>query len=86
MASYKIIVEGRAEKELRKLPAAIRRRIVDAIDSLAHDPRPASSRKMVGSSGFRMRVGDYRVIYEIKDEIVSIFVIKIGHRREIYRR
>lgn len=86
MASYKIIFEKRAEKELRKLAAPVRQRISDAIDTLEHSPRPAASRQMIGVSGYRLRVGDYRIIYTVNERIVTVIVIRIGHRREIYKR
>lgn len=86
MASYKIIIENKAEKELRKLAKPVRQRLASAIDGLAGNPRPAASRKMVGSTGFRLRIGDYRVIYEIDDAIVTIYIVKVGHRREVYKK
>lgn len=86
MVSYKIVLGARAEKEPRKLARPIRLRVANAIDALGRNPRPSAARKMVGSGGYRLRVGDYRVIYEIEDNIVAVYIIKIGHRREIYRR
>ncbi len=75
-----------ARKDLRKLDQVPRARIGEAIDSLASDPHPPGSRKMIGSEAlFRIRVGDYRVIYEVRNEVLTIFIIKIGHRQNIYR-
>ncbi len=86
MASYRIIFEKRAEKELRKLPAAARTRVKNAVDKLEHEPWPVASRHMVGFDGYRLRVGDYRIIYTVNQQIVTIVVVRIGHRREIYKR
>jgi mRNA interferase RelE/StbE len=86
MASYKVVIEARAEKEIRKLPAPERKRVTSVIDKLATNPKSATARKMVGSPGFRLRVGDYRIIYEIEHQIVTVFIIKVGHRRDIYKK
>lgn len=85
MASYKIVVEARAEKELRKLAPPAQQRIVSAIDGLSENPHPSASRKMIGSDCIRLRAGDYRVIYKVEGHLLTIFVIAIGHRREVYR-
>ena len=74
-----------ARKDLRKLDQVPRARIGEAIDGLASDPHPPGSRKMIGSEAlFRIRVGDYRVIYEVRNEVLTIFIIKVGHRKNIY--
>lgn len=76
-----------ALRDLRRLPDRDRGRIVAAGDALAHDPRPAGCKPMRGQPGlWRIRVGDYRVLYEIADEVLLIVVAKVGHRREVYRR
>jgi mRNA interferase RelE/StbE len=85
MASYSIVIEAKAEKSLRQLSVEARRRVVKAIDGLAENPYPLASRKMVGYDCVRLRVGDYRVIYRVNGQILEIYVIEIGHRREIYR-
>ena len=75
-----------ARKDLRKLDQATRDRIGASIDHLASDPHPPGSRKMVGSEAlFRIRVGDYRVIYEVRNKLLTVFIIKVGHRGNIYR-
>ena len=84
MANYNIVIEKRAEKELRKLARPIRQRLADAIDSLARDPLPAASKPLVGTAGYRLRVGGYRIIYDIDHRIITVYIIRIGHRRDIY--
>jgi mRNA interferase RelE/StbE len=76
-----------AERQLRKLDPAGRRRVQAAIDLLAVDPRPPSARQLVGGAGeWRVRTGDFRIIYEIHDEQLVILVVKVGHRRDVYER
>ena len=76
----------RSEKQLGSLPVQAQQRIRRRIDDLADDPRPRGTVKMEGREGqYRIRVGDYRVIYQIKDDVLLVLVIDIGNRREIYR-
>ena len=83
---YRVIVERSAEKDLRRLPLDLRFRVADALRSLANDPRPVGSRKLVGTKhDWRIRVGDYRVIYEIADTVKVVRVYRVRHRREAYR-
>lgn len=82
---YQITFDRRAEKALESLPPSERKRIQKAVDGLALDPRPRGAIKMSGESSWRVRVGDYRIIYDIQDQQLIVLVIKIGHRREIYR-
>ena len=83
---YRVVVERSAEKDLRRLPLDARFRVADALLSLAKDPRPVGSRKLVGTKhDWRIRVGAYRVIYEIADSIRVVRVYRIRHRREVYR-
>ncbi len=77
-----------ASRELALLQGAIQRRISRAIDALAIDPQPSGSRLLAGRPGeriWRVRVGDYRVLYEIRDAELVILVIRVGHRRTVYR-
>ncbi|WP_295385613.1 type II toxin-antitoxin system RelE/ParE family toxin [uncultured Thiodictyon sp.] len=84
--AYRIEIKRNARKALLSLPHAYRSRIGEAIDSLASDPRKPGTRKLEGSESlYRLRVGDYRVIYEIQDARLIIVVVKVGHRREVYR-
>ena len=84
---YRIEFKRSAAKVLKKLPKPDRRRIRDKIDSFSENlPDPATT-KMKGDNPFhRVRVGDYRIIYEVQEDILLILVIKIGHRKEVYRR
>ena len=83
--TYALFIERRAQRSLSKLAAKDRERIAAAIRGLADEPRPPGAKKLSGRNGWRIRVGDYRVIFEISDERLSILVVDIGHRREIYR-
>lgn len=81
MSSFVIEFTKSAQQELGKLPRNTGIRIARAIDSLSVDPRKGNVRPMVGSTAWRLRVGDYRVIYDIQDEKLVILVIRIRHRR-----
>jgi mRNA interferase RelE/StbE len=83
---YKIEIAPAAERVLRKLPGSLQDRIVTAIENLATTPRKGATKLQGEQSLYRIRVGDYRVIYEIADKILIVLVLNIGHRREIYRR
>ncbi len=83
---YSVEILPRAVKQLEKLPPEVYPRIRNALVGLANEPRPSGCLKLRGREGWRLRVGDYRVIYEIDDESRRIVVLDIGHRREIYRR
>ena len=83
--SYQVLILRRAQKELADLPAGDYARIRDEIVALGQDPRPPGCRKLVGREGWRIRVGDHRVIYEIADKQQTVTVLHIGHRRDVYR-
>jgi mRNA interferase RelE/StbE len=83
--SYAISILRRAQKELADLPVGACERVRDAVRALAQDPRPPGCLKLTGREGWRIRVGDYRVIYEIDDRQQTVTVLHIGHRRDIYR-
>ena len=70
---------------MQRLPHGIQTRVTEAIDELSETPRPAGCKKMRGADLWRIRVGDYRIIYEIHDRILLIRIITVGHRREVYR-
>lgn len=84
-ARYQVVFDRRAEKSLKSLPESEQQRIEKAIDGLAINPRPNGAIKMTGVPSWRLRVGDYRVIYDVHDKVLTVLVLKIGHRREIYR-
>ena len=85
MAKYKIVFRKSVRKDLEPIPKRDLQRILADIAELANDPRPTQSRKLSGSEKYRLRCGVYRVLYEIQDEILVVCVVKIGHRREVYR-
>lgn len=86
MSEYRIELRPAAARALRKLDPPIRRRVQGAIALLAHDPRPPAARALKGRPGLRVRVGDYRIIYTVHDDVLLIVVVTLGHRREIYDR
>ena len=82
---YQLEISRRAGKVVTSLEKPLRRRILAAIDALADDPRPPGCKKLVGQDGWRIRVGDYRIVYEIRDQVLLVIVVDVGHRSEIYR-
>lgn len=83
--TYALFIERRAQRSLSRVAAQDRERISTAIRRLADEPRPHGARKLSGRDAWRIRVGDYRVLYEIHDDWLLILVVNVGHRREIYR-
>lgn len=83
--NYSLFILPRATKELEDLPSETYNRIRDAIRKLAQDPRPQGCMKLTGRDGWRIRVGDYRVVYEIQDSDHTITILNVAHRRDIYR-
>jgi mRNA interferase RelE/StbE len=82
---YIIVFRASAARELRKLPTPIRQQITLLIDSLGSNPRPHGVKRMVGTDAMRIRSGDYRIVYVVRDKQLIIETIKIGNRREVYR-
>lgn len=82
---WKLEILRRAQKQLARIPNPDRQRIYEAIQNLIRDPRPPGCKKLKDSDAWRIRIGDYRVIYEIHDEVLLVLVLEIGHRREVYR-
>ena len=83
--NHSVSVLRQAVKQLERLPTADQARILDSLDGLRSDPRPPGCIKLTGRPAWRIRAGDYRVIYEIDDAARSVLVVAIGHRRDIYR-
>lgn len=83
--AYAVSFTPGALRQLRKLPRNVRERLVPAIDGLARNPRPIGSRKLTGDNLYRIRVGDYRIVYAIQDARLTVLVVTLGHRREVYR-
>ncbi len=85
--TYRIEVALAAARQLRKLDHPARRRIEAAVELLASAPRPPGAKKLVGGEGeWRVRTGDYRIVYEIHDHVLRVLVLAVGHRRNVYRR
>lgn len=84
MASYNITIKRSAAKELEKIPLPDRKRIVEKIRDLATDPRPQGCKKLSGQEKYRLRQGDYRILYEIQDHELIVVVVKVGQRRDVY--
>jgi mRNA interferase RelE/StbE len=86
VSEYRIELRPAAVRALRKLDPQIRLRVQGAIALLAQDPRPPASRPLKGRPGRRVRVGDYRIIYTVADDVLLVVVVTLGHRREVYER
>ena len=84
--SYKLVIKKTAERELRAIRKENLRRIVVRVRALAEDPRPVGHEKLSGEERYRVRQGDYRIVYAIDDVSRTVEVVKIGHRREVYRK
>ncbi len=83
---FRVEFKPSAAKALAKLDRQAQRRIVQRSEALATDPRPQGVEKLAGDeNAYRVRVGDYRIIYEIRDEVLLVMVLKVGHRRDVYR-
>lgn len=84
--AYRLLVKRGAERDLRRLSPDVFRRVNAAILSLAQNPRPAGTQRLVGDlTGWRIRVGDYRVLYQINDEAREVVIVRVRHRRDVYR-
>lgn len=85
MANYNVRIKKSAIKELEAIPTKDRRRVVTKIESLAGNPRPAGAEKLTGEDKYRLRQGDYRILYEIVDSELIVTVVRIGNRQDVYR-
>jgi mRNA interferase RelE/StbE len=85
MALYKIYFKTSVEKDFKKIPKKDTRKILQRIDSLTIEPRPSNCEKLSDQERYRVRQGRYRIIYSIQDDEFTVWVVKIGHRRDIYR-
>jgi mRNA interferase RelE/StbE len=83
--SYTILILRRAQKELAGLSSDAYQNVVEAIQDLCREPRPPGCRKLTGRDGWRIRVGDYRLIYEIADDRKVVTVLHVRHRRDVYK-
>ncbi|OGX38108.1 MAG: addiction module antitoxin [Omnitrophica WOR_2 bacterium RIFCSPHIGHO2_02_FULL_50_17] len=85
MGKYKVEIKRSAAKEIKAFPAPVVRKILAQIASLSEDPRPPQGLKLSGEEKYRIRCGDYRVLYAIEDKVLTVYVVKVAHRREVYR-
>ncbi len=85
MGSYEVRFRAGVLKDLRRIPAEQVGRIMERVAALADDPRPPGAEKLSTRERYRVRQGDYRIVYEIEDRVVTVWVVKIGHRRDVYR-
>ena len=85
MGSYSLVIKRSAARELEALPLKDRRRVVARIEGLAGNPRPPGSEKLSSEDKYRLRQGDYRILYEIADQHLIVTVVKVGNRRDVYR-
>ncbi len=85
MAAYKIYFKESVEKDFATIPKRDVKKILKRIHVLAENPRPSGSEKLTGQERYRLRQGRYRIVYSIKDDELSVWVVKVGHRKDIYR-
>lgn len=84
--TYQIQVLPIATRAIRKLPPEAKRRVQAVVELLAEDPRPPAAKKLTGRPEWRVRSGDYRVLYRIQDDVLTVVVVHAGHRRDIYEK
>ena len=85
MAAYKIFFKRSVEKDFESIPQKNLKRILDRIKMLAEDPRPTGCEKLTGQERYRVRQGRYRIIYSIQDNELTVWVVKVSHRKDVYR-
>lgn len=86
MAQYKVFFKKSVEKDLKSIPKKELLRILSKIESLQDNPRPIGSEKLTGQERYRLRQGRYRIVYSIQDNELTVWVVKVGHRKEIYKK
>ena len=86
MGRYKTVFRKSVARDIRLIPSGDLLKILAAIDALSEDPRPAGVEKISGLARYRLRQGDYRILYEVEDYEVMVVVVKVGHRKDVYRR
>lgn len=86
MANYKLVFKKSVAKDLRPIPNKEVARLLERMQALQENPRPVGSEKLSGQERYRIRQGVYRVIYEVADELLVVMVVKVGHRKHVYKR
>jgi mRNA interferase RelE/StbE len=85
MAEYKIYFKKSVWKDFQSIPKKDLKKILKVIESLSKDPRPSGCRKISGQERYRLRQGQYRIIYSIQEDEISVWIVKVGHRKDVYR-
>jgi len=85
MAVYKVYFKESVEKDLNKIPKKDLRKILQRIKMLEDNPRPPGSEKLTGQERYRVRQGQYRIVYSIQDDELTVWIVKVGHRKQVYR-
>jgi mRNA interferase RelE/StbE len=85
MAAYKIFFKKSVEKDFKVIPKRDLKKILDRIETLAEEPRPPGCEKLTGQKRYRLRQGRYRILYSIQDDELTVWVVKVGHRKDSYR-
>lgn len=85
MAAYELFFRESVWKELKKIPKADLKKILSRIEQLGNDPRPMGCEKLTGHELYRIRQGNYRIVYSIQDNELTVWVVKVGHRKNVYR-
>ena len=81
---YQVVIEKQAQKQLAKIPPLDYSKVTAALKELAANPRPHGYKKLKGRPGYRVRVGDYRIIYSVQDNVLTVFILTIGNRKDVY--
>lgn len=84
--TYEIRILPTAAREIRKLPPEAKRRVQAVVELLSEEPRPPAAKKLTARPEWRVRTGDYRILYRIEDSILTVIVVRAGHRRDVYDR
>ncbi len=85
MAEYEILFKKSVQKDFNAIPNKDLKKILERIEALAADPRPSGCEKLTGQQRYRLRQGRYRILYSIQDDELTVWVVKVGHRKDIYR-
>jgi mRNA interferase RelE/StbE len=86
MGKYRVIFRKSVALDLRRIPNRDLRKILATIESLSEEPRPSGIERLSGQERYRVRQGNYRVVYEINDDEIIVVIVKVGHRKDVYRR
>ncbi|MFH1441004.1 MAG: type II toxin-antitoxin system RelE/ParE family toxin [Candidatus Omnitrophota bacterium] len=85
MEKYKLEIKKSAVKEIERLPRKDMKAVLERIESLSDNPRPHDCKKLSAQDKYRVRCGNYRILYSIEDDVLIVFVVKVGHRKDVYR-